>query len=40
MMMTRTFINYCLILLLSVGTASAADTTQTPTPAQVIASSG
>lgn len=34
--MTRTFINYCFILLLSIGTASAADTTQTPTPAQVI----
>ncbi len=35
--MTRTFFYYCLILLLFIGTASAADTTQTPNPAQVIA---
>jgi membrane-bound lytic murein transglycosylase D len=36
MKMTRTFIIYCLISLLAVGTASATDTTQTPTPAQII----
>lgn len=35
-MMTRTFIIYCILVIAGIGTAQAGDTTQTPTPAQVI----
>ncbi len=35
-MMTRKFLLYCILTLVFVGNISATDTTQTPTPAQVI----
>lgn len=35
-MMTRTFVFYCILTITGIGTAKAGDTTQTPSPAQVI----